>query len=121
MWLENGSGRGSAHRYRDLVNAISLVLAACLLTACGRLIGGVPTGTAGAATAAITRVASTGAPSLTPPPPTDTPAPTATPEPLALTVNGQPVTLVAYEREVARCQAGKASAGFDAADCPDKV
>jgi parvulin-like peptidyl-prolyl isomerase len=66
-------------------------------------------------------VASTGAPSLTPPPPTDTPAPTATPEPLALTVNGQPVTLAAYERELARCQAGKASAGFDAADCPDKV
>ncbi len=70
---------------------------------------------------AFTRVASTGVPSLTPPPPTNTPPPTATPEPLALTVNGQPVTLLAYQRELARCQAGKSLAGFDPADCPEKV
>jgi parvulin-like peptidyl-prolyl isomerase len=69
----------------------------------------------------FTHVASTGVPSLTPPPPTNTPPPTATPEPLALTVNGQPVTLAAYQRELARCQAGKTSAGFDPAGCPESV
>jgi peptidyl-prolyl cis-trans isomerase C len=59
-------------------------------------------------------------PSVTPPP-TDTPQPTATPERLALTVNGQDITLVVYDRELARCQAGKASAGADPADCPAAV
>jgi peptidyl-prolyl cis-trans isomerase C len=62
-------------------------------------------------------------PSLSPPPapPTDTPAPTATPEPLAVTVNGQDIGLAAYERELARCQAGLAAVELDTSGCPEAV
>jgi peptidyl-prolyl cis-trans isomerase C len=121
MWLEKFTGWPFRPGYRVWVGTIGLILASSVLAACGRLTGGTPTGAAGTAVAGFTRVASTGVPSLTPPPPTNTPEPTATPEPLALTVNGQPVTLMAYQRELARCQAGKTSAGFDPADCAEKV
>ena len=43
--------------------------------------------------------------------PTATAAPTATPVPLAATVNGQDIPLAAYERELARCQAGRHRGG----------
>ena len=48
-------------------------------------------------------------------------APTATPEPLAVTVNGQDIALAVYNRELTRCQDGKAKAGVDAKDCPAAV
>ena len=96
---------------------IGIGLAALVLTAaCGGPTSPAPT-------AAATVPAETAAPTVPPatltaaPPPT----PTATPEPLAATVNGQPITLAAYEREVARCQAGEAAAGFDGAACPAVV
>ena len=63
-------------------------------------------------------------PTLTPPVaqtavPTPLPAPpTPTPEPLAALVNGAPITLAAYQQEVARCQAGLAAANLDPATCP---
>jgi parvulin-like peptidyl-prolyl isomerase len=38
-----------------------------------------------------------------------------------LTVNGQDITLASYQRELARCQAGKTSAGADPAGCPAAV
>ncbi|MEP7359584.1 MAG: peptidylprolyl isomerase [Anaerolineales bacterium] len=93
---------------------------AAVLSACGRLTG-TPTGGPGTAAPGTTHVVSTGVPSLTPLPPSATPPPTYTPEPLAFTVNGAPVTLSAYQRELARCQAGKTAAGFDPADCPAAV
>jgi peptidyl-prolyl cis-trans isomerase C len=46
---------------------------------------------------------------------------TATPAPLAVTVNGQDITLDAYNRELLRCQDGKTGAGADPADCPAAV
>ena len=52
---------------------------------------------------------------------TAAPTLTATPEPLALTVNGQDITLATYQRELARCQAGKTGAGTNPADCPAAV
>ncbi len=52
---------------------------------------------------------------------TATLAPTATPVPLALTVNGQDILLSAFNRELARCQAGKTDAGADPASCPAAV
>jgi peptidyl-prolyl cis-trans isomerase C len=118
MWLENGSRRPAGRLYWYWVSAIGIVLAAGVLAACGRTTG---TPTSGAGTPAFTRVASTGVPSLTPAPPSATPLPTNTPEPVFITVNGQAITLSAYERELARCQAGKTAAGFDPADCAEKV
>lgn len=41
--------------------------------------------------------------------------------PLALTVNGQDITLAAYNRELARCQAGEIDGGADPAGCPAAV
>jgi parvulin-like peptidyl-prolyl isomerase len=87
-----------------------------VLTACGPQPS--PTSTL-AATQASVRPSQV-APSATPAP-TLTPVPTATSEPLALTVNGQNITLAAYDRELARCQAGKTSAGADSGDCPAAV
>lgn len=55
------------------------------------------------------------------PPPTATLVPAATPVPLALTVNGQDIALAVYDRELARCQAGKHVAGADPASCPTAV
>src|SRR5438552_3835255 len=52
---------------------------------------------------------------------TDAPVPTATAQPLALTVNGQDITLATYHRELARCQAGNSGAGADPAVCPAAV
>jgi parvulin-like peptidyl-prolyl isomerase len=49
------------------------------------------------------------------------PTPTLTPQPLAALVNGQPITLAAYEQELARCQAGQTSAGYEGAGCPAAV
>lgn len=49
------------------------------------------------------------------------PSPTHTAEPLAATVNGEPIPLAAYDKEVARCLAGQVSAGYDGADCPTAV
>ena len=49
--------------------------------------------------------------SSTPIPPTPTPT-----EPLAAQVNGQPITLAAFEREMARYAAGQTAAGAPAAD-----
>lgn len=56
-------------------------------------------------------------PTATRPVPTSTPVPpTPTPEPPAVAwVNGQAVTLEAYEKELARCQEGLLSLGRDAA------
>src|SRR5579859_989831 len=56
-----------------------------------------------------------------PPLPSATALPTPTPVPLALTVNGHDITLDEYQRELARCQAGKTSAGADPAGCPAAV
>jgi parvulin-like peptidyl-prolyl isomerase len=92
------------------VKGICAVAVASALAACAR-----PTGTP--PTAGHTLPAATQVPTLTltaTPPPT----PSATPEPLAALVNGQPIPLAAYEQEVARCQAGQASAGYDGAGCP---
>jgi parvulin-like peptidyl-prolyl isomerase len=50
--------------------------------------------------------------------PTIPPTPTVTPEPLAARVNGEPITLAAFEQEEQRCRAGKTQAGLDPADCP---
>jgi len=50
-----------------------------------------------------------------------TAVPSPTPEPLAVTVNGQDITLAAYNRELARCQDGKTKAGADPKDCPAAV
>ena len=122
MRLENGSHWRVRRSERYWHSAIGLILITAALAACGRLGGATPTGPAGTASAAaITRVASTGVPSLTPAPPTETPLPTDTPEPAAFTVNGAPITVSAYQRELARCQAGKTAAGFDPADCPAAV
>jgi peptidyl-prolyl cis-trans isomerase C len=56
------------------------------------------------------------APSPAPLPPTATPAPpTATPEPMAALVNGEPISLAAYEEEVARFEQAQASLGIDLA------
>jgi hypothetical protein len=61
------------------------------------------------------------APTITLPVATPTPEPSPTPEPLALTVNGQDLPLLVYERELARCQAGLAQAGLGADRCPTLV
>lgn len=62
-------------------------------------------------------------PTLSPVPASATPppSPTATPEPLAAVVNGEAITLITYEREVARCQAGLTSVGANVAECPSRV
>src|SRR5574341_533892 len=52
------------------------------------------------------------------PVPSVPPTPTITPEPLAARVNGEPITLAAFEKEEKRCRAGKSQAGLDPADCP---
>ncbi len=52
------------------------------------------------------------------PVPSVPPTPTITPEPLAARVNGEPITLAAFEKEEKRCRAGKGQAGLDPADCP---
>ncbi|HLE30405.1 MAG TPA: peptidylprolyl isomerase [Anaerolineales bacterium] len=49
------------------------------------------------------------------------PSPTPTPEPLAALVNGEPITLAAYDQEIERCRTGKQNAGLDSADCPAVV
>jgi parvulin-like peptidyl-prolyl isomerase len=54
--------------------------------------------------------------SSTPIPPTPTPT-----EPLAAQVNGQPITLAAFEREMARYAAGQTAAGVPAADAGAQV
>ena len=54
--------------------------------------------------------------SSTPIPPTPTPT-----EPLAAQVNGQPITLAAFEREMARYAAGQTAAGVPAADANQVV
>lgn len=94
------------------------LLVCLVLVACSRptTVAPSPQATAGIATITLE-------PSVTVPAPTDTPepTPTSTPEPLALTVDGQDVTLAALERELARCQAGLAAAGLDAAGCPEAV
>jgi parvulin-like peptidyl-prolyl isomerase len=41
--------------------------------------------------------------------------------PLAVTVNGQDIPLAAYERELARCQAGDTETGVDPQTCPAAV
>jgi parvulin-like peptidyl-prolyl isomerase len=58
----------------------------------------------------------TATPSVVPAP---TNEPTSTPIPLAATVNGQPITLAAYEAEVARYEAAAASLGQDLTQNPD--
>ena len=88
------------------------------LAACSRQAGPTATLAATPRPALTAQVAPSVAP---PPPPSQTPAPTATSEPLALTVNGQDITLAKYNRELARCQAGKTGAGADPADCPAAV
>lgn len=50
--------------------------------------------------------------------PTLVPTPTPTPEPLAGQVNGWPIKLAEYEKEVERCQLGKDSLSLDSATCP---
>lgn len=76
-----------------------LGLGAAWLMACGRIT---PTPTL---PPEATRLESTA--TFTPSPtPTVTPSPTATPEPMAALVNGQPIFLADYEKEVARCEAG---------------
>jgi parvulin-like peptidyl-prolyl isomerase len=52
------------------------------------------------------------------PVPSVPPTPTITPEPLAARVNGEPITLAAFEKEEKRCQAGQSQAGLDPAGCP---
>lgn len=88
---------------RQLWNRVGLALSLLALAACGPLI---PTATP------------TPAPTLTP---TITPTPTPTPIPLAARVNGRAITVPEYEREVQRCQAGRAAAGAASADCPPTV
>jgi peptidyl-prolyl cis-trans isomerase C len=95
---------------------VCAVILSGVLAACGTQPS--PTSTL-AATHAPTRP-SQAAPSPTPAP-TLTLVATATPEPLALTVNGQDIMLATYDRELARCQTGKTSAGADAGDCPAAV
>jgi peptidyl-prolyl cis-trans isomerase C len=73
-----------------------------------------PDATAAAATPAVPLPGATTATPTAPPPG----GPTTTPVPLAATVNGEPISLAAWEREVARCQSGLAGAGFDATVCP---
>ena len=101
------------------VATIGLVLAAC-----GQKPG--PTSTvlvtpastqAAQMTETVTAPGATQVP--TRPPATD--VPTATPLPLAATVNGQDITLDAYDRELARCQAGDTEAGVDPQACPAAV
>jgi hypothetical protein len=79
--------------------------------------------TTAAPTLAATQAAESPAPAATPTalPPTATRVPTPTPEPLAATVNGQDILLSAYERELARCQAGLAAQHQDPAACPSAV
>ncbi len=75
----------------------------CLLAACRQ------------GTAAAPPAGTTGTAPLSPlPAPTLTPAP----EPLAARVNGDGILLAAYQQEVERCQAGKASVGAKTDDCP---
>lgn len=51
-------------------------------------------------------------------PPTASPTPSATPVPLAALVNGEPITLAAYEAEVARCVAGFTVSHQSTTTCP---
>lgn len=113
MKLDNGLISAWHHPGRYLVCAVILsgVLAAC---------GPQPGPTATLAATPVPARASQVAASATPVP-TLTPVPTVTPEPLALTVNGQDITLAAYDRELARCQAGKTNASADPGDCPAAV
>ena len=93
-----------------------MVALALALAASGRLTPTPPV----VGTAAPTTLADTAVPAASA---TPVPLPTATftPEPLAALVNGSAVTLAAYEKELARCQAGQTSAGYDGADCPAAV
>ncbi len=113
-------GNGLIFAWRELGWCLVWVMVASgVLAACSPQPG--PTSTS-AATVGSTRPVPA-ASSVTPPPsvPTATAIPTATPEPLAVTVNGQDVTLAAYNRELARCQAGTTGAGADPKDCPAAV
>jgi len=92
------------------------VVVLSLAAACSR-----PTTVAPSATLTVAPEPATPEPSPTDPPPTATLEPTSTPEPLALTVNGWDVNVAAYEREMARCQAGLSSAGADPAACDSSV
>jgi parvulin-like peptidyl-prolyl isomerase len=98
--------------YRRWCFILGVVVVSVALAACGRATTAPPT--AGTTPAADTAVPTIPPATLTAAPP---PTPTATAEPLAALVNGAPITLAAYEQEVARCQAGQASAGYDGADC----
>ncbi len=94
------------------VSAAALVIAAA---ACGRPSATPPTAGQGTNTPVNTPVPAATFTAASPP------TPTVTPEPLAATVNGEPITLAAYEKEVQRCQAGQTSAGYDGANCPAAV
>lgn len=87
------------------------------LAACGRPTALGPTATTGATAGA----APASSPTHTVLPPTPTILPSPTPEPLALTVNGQPIPLERYERELVRCQAGLAGVGAEVGNCPALV
>lgn len=53
--------------------------------------------------------------------PLPTPTPTLTPEPLAALVNGEPITLAEYDKEMARCRAGLASVNANPDECAARV
>ena len=59
----------------------------------------------------VTPLPPTSTSTSTPEPPTPTPSPT--PEPQAALVNGQPILLADYERQVARYEASMTAAGQD--------
>ena len=109
MGLQGAITLSALRRWGIIAGACLLGLAACraatpTLTATGP----------GANVPAATPVAAT----TTAAPLPATAAPTATAEPLAASVNGDGILLAAYQKEVKRCQAGKASAGADASACP---
>lgn len=121
--MKLGNGLISSRRWPGWCLVWSATI--CLvLAACGQRPG--PTSTV-PVTPAATNVAQT-AESVTaqgvtaaPTTPPATDVPTATPVPLAVTVNGQDITLDAYDRELARCRAGDTEAGVDPQVCPAAV
>ena len=122
---------GAARVQRLTCDRLGLAWTCALILAVGLAGCGRPTpGLAPGVTPEITRVGglpgASPAPTLSPGGASQSelqspPTPTLTPEPLAATVNGEAIHLAAYERELARCQAGKRGAGFDPSDCPRLV
>ena len=108
--------RGQALRIRRRA-WLAVGVGLCWLVACGQ---GQPAATPGQTAASqSTTIARQTPATFAQPEPTATS--TLMPEPLAASVNGAGISLAAYQKEVERCQAGKASVAADAGACPARA